>query len=159
MDNESSCFTENKKELKEAIRQLVLSTNPRVFGTAAFNSYASLERGRSTLGRAYGQIDRKILGPSFKNIPNEDRTFFIAFPERISTNLHYHFYIRPPAGKLDLFMKEAPRIWKKICPSGDLHLDLILFETDLRKGSYYITKDCFIERNFENFIISTEFCF
>ena len=159
MNNESICFAENKKELKEAIRQLVISTNPRVFGTAAFNSYASVERGRSTLKRAHGQIDRKLFGPCFKHIPIKDRTFFFAFPERISANLHYHFYIRPPAGKLDRFMEVAPKIWKTICPSGDLHLDLILFETDLQKGSYYITKDCFIERNFENFIISSEFCF
>jgi hypothetical protein len=159
MKNESSCFADNKIELKEGIRQLVLSTNPLIFGTGVFNDYASLERGRYTLKRAHGRIDRAIFGRSFKYVPMKDRTFFFAFPERITFNLHYHLYIRPPLGKLERFMEVAPNIWKEICPSGNLALDPIISETELRKGSYYITKDCFMERNFENFIISSEFCF
>lgn len=159
MSDESICFADNRKELKEGVRQLVLSIDPEVFGTAVFNDYASLDRGRYTLKRFHDKVDREIFGIRFNDIPMKDRTFFFAFPERMTINLHYHLYIRPPFGKLALFMDVAPEIWKKVCPSGNLKIDLITSETDLRKGSYYITKDCFMERNFENFIISSEFCF
>ena len=159
MNNESNCFADNKKELKEGIRQLVLSTNPQIFATTVFNDYASLERGRYSLRKLHGRIDRKLFGKGFSSIPMKLRTFFFAFPERITSNLHYHLYVRPPIGKLDRFMEVAPKLWEQICPSGNLKLDLITSETDLRKGSYYITKDCFMEMNFENFIISSEFWF
>jgi hypothetical protein len=159
MNNESNCFANNKIELKEAIRQLVLSTSPIVFGTCVINDYASVDRGRYSLRKLHGRTDRKLFGKGFSTVPMKHRTFFFAFPERITSNLHYHLYVRPPIGKLDRFMDVAPIIWKQICPSGNLELDLITSETDLRKGSYYITKDCFMEMNFENFIISSEFCF
>ncbi len=159
MKTESACFDKNKIELKEAIRQLVLSTDPKIFGTLVFNDYASVERGRYALRKLHGRIDRKLFGKGFSKISSGSRTFFFAFPERITSNLHYHLYIRPPVGKLDRFIEVAPDLWKKICPSGNLDLDPISSEESLRKGSYYITKDCFMERNFENFIISNEFCF
>ncbi len=159
MKFESVCFAENKTALKEAIRQLVLSTNPMVFGTCVFNDYASVERGRYALRKLHGRADRKLFGKGFSKISPKHRTFFFAFPEHITSNLHYHLYIRPPMGKLDRFVEIAPQIWEQICPSGNLKLDLITTEADLRKGSYYITKDCFVEMNFQNFIISSEFCF
>lgn len=155
---ESICFHDNKKELKEAVRQLALSTAPTVFATAVFNDYASTDRARAALRYFHKGIDRKIFGKHFYQTAPNKRTFFIAFPENINSNLHYHLLIRPPQNKVERLIDVAPRVWEKICKQGDLKADLISTEEDLRKVSFYSTKDCFIEKNFANFIISSEFC-
>lgn len=154
---ESACFQKNKKELKEAVRQLVLSTEPKIFATTVFNDYASPERGRAALKRFHANLDRKLFGPYYFQTRKEKRTFFFAFPEHINSNLHYHLLIRPPADHSDRIISVAPKIWKKICPQGNMKIGLLSTEEDLRKVSYYTTKDCFIEQNFEHFVISNEF--
>jgi len=154
---ESVCFQENKKELKEAVIQLVLSTAPKIFATAVFNDYASPERGRLAIKRFHANLDRKLYGKCYHQVSPQKRTFFFAFPENINSNFHFHLLIRPPLNHLEKVIDVAPNIWKKICPSGNLKLSTISSEEDLRKVSFYSTKESFIEKNFEHFIISNEF--
>ena len=158
MNIESISFYNNRQELKEALRTLVLSTEPKVFATAVFNDYASPERGRAAMKRLHAKIDLKLFGRYFYKTAAKKRTFFFAFPENISSNLHYHLLVRPPANKIERFINVAPKVWQDICPQGNLKLALLSTEEDRQKVSFYSTKDTFIEKNFENFIISSEFC-
>jgi hypothetical protein len=158
MSIESISFHNNRQELKKALRELVLSTEPRVFATAVFNDYASTDRARSALRRLHANLDRKIFGRYFYKTAPQKRTFFFAFPEHVRSNLHFHLMIRPPANSTDRLLTVAPAIWKKICPQGNLKLCPLDREDDLRMTSYYSVKDSFIEENFERFIISSEFC-
>ena len=158
MNIESISFHNNRQELKEALRKLVLSTEPRIFATAVFNDYASPERGRAAMKRLHAKIDLKLFGRYFYKTTPEKRTFFFAFPENINSNLHFHLLIRPPQDRTERLLAVAPHIWKTICPQGNLKLDLLSSEEDRQKVSFYSTKDSFIEKNFEHFIISSEFC-
>ena len=154
---ESRSFYDRRTELKEAVRQLVVSTDPKLFITAAFNDYASPERARNILRKFHRNVDYKFYGKSFYAADKSKRTFFFAFPEHLTSNFHYHLLLTPPLNKTERFIEVANPVWKKLCPLGNLKIDFIETEVDLRKISFYSTKDCFIERNFENFIISSEF--
>jgi hypothetical protein len=155
---ESKSFYDRRKELKEAIRQLVHSTHPKVFATAVINDFSSPERARNLIKRFHKNVDYTFYGKNFYRVSKSKRTFFFAFPEKLNSNFHYHLLLTPPIGKTEHFIEIANPIWKKLCPAGNIKIDLINTEEDLRKVSFYTTKDCFIEQNFENFIISTEFC-
>lgn len=157
MRDESKSFYDRRKELKEAIRQLAFSTDPKLFVTAVFNDFISISRARTVLKRFHRNVDYKFYGSSFSSADRSKRTFFFAFPENLNSNFHYHLLLTPPTGKTERFIEVAEPIWKKLCPSGNLKIDFIRTEEDRRKISFYSTKDCFIEQNFEHFIISTEF--
>lgn len=155
---ESRSFYEKRKELKEAIRQLAVSTNPKFYVTAVFNDFSSIEGARRTLKKFHRNIDYRFYGRSFYKTTKDKRTFFFAFPEHLDSNFHYNLLLTPPIPKTNLFLEIANREWIKVCPKGNLLIVPIGTEEVMRMTSYYSTKDCFIERNFENFIISTEFC-
>ena len=157
MDSRINFFQQNKKELKLAVQELVLSTEPRIIATLVFNSYASLSRGYTALGRLHKKIDRKLFGKHFYKTGTKKRTYFTAFPEHIGTNLHYHMLLRPQEQFVDKVVQIAPTIWKQICPQGNMKLTTLKSEDDVRAVSFYSTKDCFKEENFENFIISSQF--
>lgn len=152
-------LNQNRADLKKAVRKLVISIQPTAFATAVFNDYASLDRGRNALKHFHREVDRKLLGKHYYRATPAKRTFFLAFPEHLNSNLHYHLPIRPPKGSLERLLEVAPKIWKKICIKGNLQIELISTERDLRKVSYYVTKDCFMEQNYESFVLSNEWCF
>jgi hypothetical protein len=67
--------------------------------------------------------------------------------------------IKPPQNREAKYITTAQKVWNKICLPGDIKLSLIENEEDIRATSYYSIKDTFKLKNYENFIVSSEFLY
>ena len=154
---EDNLFYQRQREIITATRELALSIDPIFFATAAFNDFASLQRGYDALKFFHSKLDRKLLGKHYYKQPRKNRTLFLAFPEHIESNLHYHLVIARPHLNEQRVLNLAPVVWQKVCRMGDLKIDSLKENDDVRATSFYSTKDVFKEQSYENFIISTQF--
>ena len=145
------------KQLQIALQYIVERLNPQIFGTIVFNRLIGLSKQRKYLSRFHHRVDKKILGPNFFKLPKEERTFYIAFPEHIDSNVHYHLMILPGQNKHFLYQMYAPKIWRKVCPGGSIDLVRLESGANLKITSRYSTKEAWKDLNYENFIISSEF--
>ena len=126
------------------------------FVTFNFNTHTTLESGRTTMKRFHAKLDRSLYGRNFNTLPVHDRTVFIAFPEHVESNLHYHAMLHT---KNPDFTSMALKSWSSIIPSGELHI-VDLKEsgiTDQINISRYITKELLKTGRNESFILSGEF--
>lgn len=147
------------------------SLKPTHFITFNFNTDVTLISARRALKRFHAKLDRALHGRRFHLLSSEERTFFVAFPEHVNSNLHYHALLRTNSYDFSLM---APKIWKQVVPSGDLHnatddvSGTTLIEawadglapapmrcSDVQTVADYVTKDAF--QHYEHFVISTEF--
>lgn len=145
---------DNTDALRQAVQQMLSQHNFTHFVTLAFNRDTDINGARKTLGAWHGRLDSKLLGHRWAGRPEAERTFFIAFPEHISTNLHYHLMVRPAAGRKCQFDDVAGVIWTGLVASGSINIQPI---TNRKKLNSYVTKELNCASSFENFVISTEF--
>ncbi len=112
---------------------------------------------RDKLKHFHAKLDDKLLGSSWYKKPREERTFFIAFPEKIATNMHYHLLMRLHKRHEETFKAAASNIWKSIVRSGTF--DCQAFDTAPNPEGFlsYASKEQGKALNFNNSIISTEF--
>ncbi len=128
------------------------------FVTFNFNAHTSLVSGKTTLKRFHAKIDRQLYGRNFNDLRFDERTLFIAFPEHVESNLHYHALLRTQNSD---FSSTALKTWESLVPSGSLHI-VNLKEQGAGKGDYeniscYITKELQCHERYEQFVISSEF--
>lgn len=150
---------QNSSQLKKLMRSFLDDFDFNYFVTANFNRSTQYEAGRRILGRFQAKLDRKLFGKYYWKKQPENRTFFFAFPEvgGISGERHYHLIFRVPERRELEFEECAPEIWKKLVISGDLDLRNLPEAGDKEKVKSYICKDLWQSRNYENYLISTEF--
>ena len=147
-----------RKELQDAMRSFVISLNPAYFVTANFNvPDMTLQQSRDALNEFDKRVNRRFYNKKFCKQNLSDRLFFIAFPEHLNSNLHYHLLTRVPEQKKALFEIYAHYELTQVIPSASLHICKLKTQDDIRKVSYYSCKDNFKIENYENFIVSTEF--
>lgn len=153
------------KQTQVELRDFVLNMNLPMFGTLVVNPADTTFTAEEKLKRFHRMLDMKILGRNLKKYEEQDRTFFIAFPEQFSSFPHYHLLIRPAKDfRLDKnqlactrYYFFAPQIWKKICPEGCSKFSFLQHQVDKRKTTYYSLKRAWKENNFSNFVVSSEF--
>jgi hypothetical protein len=145
------------KQIQISLRDWLVSLQFPVEATVAFNCDNHLHRGRRDLGRFHKLCDKKLLGPNFYKMAESERTLFIAFPEHIDTNLHYHLLIKPAKNRISSYLEHAPAIWEKICRSGSLELTTIDSLEAAIKTSRYCCKTSWEDLHYQNFILSGEF--
>ncbi len=125
------------------------------FVTANFNCETTEQSARAALRRWHSMIDRKFFGPKWHKKPNEQRTFFAAFPEHPYSNRHFHMMLKTNVPWE--FVRYAELAWIKIVPSGSMDIKLVDQIQDRRVTTGYSTKHVWKYDLMEQFIISSEF--
>ena len=147
-----------RKALQHAMRLFTVSLDPAYFVTANFNvPNMSLSQSRNALCEFDKRMNRRFYNKKFCHQQASDRLFFIAFPEHINSNLHYHLLTRVPQQLKPRFEIYAAYEMKRVIPSASLQVDKLRTAADVRKASYYACKETFKIENYDNFIFSTEF--
>lgn len=95
---------------------LEVDRNKNLSMTLTFNNDTSLAKGEALLKKFHQQLQREINGRNWQKKPFVD---FVAIPEKIEVNLHYHLLMRV-ANESDkpAVLKAAGEIWLKLVPSA-----------------------------------------
>lgn len=149
-------YTE-RKELQVALRSFLVSLDLPLFVTLAFNKSLSIAKAQKLLNEFHYEIQKFLWGKKFYRIPAEQRIFFIAFPEHIDSNIHYHLMLKVPSRYRVLFQIHAQNALSRVLESADLKIEEPQSPEDVIKTKFYSTKDLFNEHNYEHFVISTQF--
>lgn len=147
-----------RKELQQAMRSFVISLDPAYFVTANFNvPNMTLDQSRDALCEFDKRVNRRFHNKRFCHVNPSERLFFIAFPEHLNSNLHYHLLTRVPFQFKPRFEIYATYEMKRVIPSASLRVDKLRTHEDVRKATFYSSKDNFKIEHYDNFILSTEF--
>lgn len=73
-----------------------------------------LEQVHADLDRLHRNVDRKLFGTNFNELPEERRTSFIGFVEHPESNVHVHTLWRVPEGYDDDFTEKVEARWKAV---------------------------------------------
>lgn len=149
-------YTE-RKELQAALRSFLVNLDLPLFVTVTFNKSLSIAKAQKLLNEFHYEIQKSLWGKKFYRIPAEQRIFFIAFPEHIQTNIHYHLMLRVPREYQERFKSSAQKALSRVLASADLQIDEPPSITDVTKTKFYSTKEISNELNYEHFVISTQF--
>lgn len=154
-------------DLKEYRREMVQFLNQQDFDffvTLNLNlPNASIQTGFNKLKQFHGHLDRALLGKYWHRKPYDERTLFMAFPEHIESNLHYHLFVRVKNDNKMDFCIEAPKAWKEVTTSGSIEIgnrengQILDSELDRIKTAWYSTKNIWNDNCRENFVISSQF--
>ena len=151
------------KSLYKALPNWLETLNFTHFVTLTFNQREFhrpdqiLEYARDKIKFFHAKLDRCFLGSNFYKKPKDQRTLFIAFPEKIPTNMHYHILMRIPVIHENRFNVYAEKIWTSIISSGTYDCKVLKEVYDANGLISYATKEQFKNVNFEHTIISSEF--
>lgn len=116
-----------------------------------------LEYARDKIKFFHSKLDRCLLGSDFYKKPTNQRTLFVAFPEKIQTNMHYHILMRIAVLSENKFNTHAENIWTSIMPSGTYDCKVLRDAYDEDGLVSYAVKEQFKNVNFNHTIISSEF--
>ena len=158
-----SNFTEyfpNYGKLKQEFQNWLHSEFEFIFFiTANFNRETTPQAGRAILSRWLQKMERKLFGKYYWKKRNEDRIFFIAFPEigGQTNQFHYHILLNLPINRKNDFLTFAPKFWENNVLGGTLDVNYLENELDVKKTVNYSSKDLWQPNNYNNFIVSTEF--
>lgn len=120
---------------------MLMKFRAQIYGVANFNM-RSIEAGwcREQLNRFDMKLGRTLLGRNCTRKPASERPQWLAVPEH-ATYLHYNILFDVPIEHHERFWFDAPQIWQKIVPSGDLYLQVIGdTDTDYYDVRNYFTK-------------------
>lgn len=166
MDNDITLPHYMRARAAEAMKDWLSEMDLNLFLTFNFNDDTSLVSGRRALRHFLAKVDRKLLGRHFNVAPLEQRTFMIAFPENLASNLHYHALLRVHDTR---FLTVAEQAWQKLIPAGDIYTSLeneqnlskttnnFITTQNLSRIANYATKQTKNFENYSNFILASEF--
>jgi len=154
----------NKKEYQKEMVYWLNQQGFNFFVTLNLNlPNANIQTGFNKLKQFHGHLDRALLGKYWHLKSKNERTLFIAFPEHIKSNLHYHLLVEVKEDKIMDFRIEAPKAWKKVATSGSIEIGnrvngpILDSEVDRIKTAWYSTKNIWNDDCRENFVISSQF--
>lgn len=140
-----------RKRLQKAMRDFVIEQGADYFVTAAFNRNISRDNAQRKLYRWHAYIDKKLLGKNWCAAPPERRLKFAAFAEHLSSNLHWHIMVKlADADRADVFEHTASKCWKRCVESGDMDVQKLYEDFDVRKTCIYATKDIWQAANYDS---------
>lgn len=147
----------DRKARQTALRIFTRDLNCDYFVTLAPNNDMNLKYSKRFLNDFDKAIQTKLFGRKFYKLALEERIFFIAFPENINSNFHFHLVMNVPNHKRVKFELYAPTILKQIIKSATIDLQRTETLTEQRKAAYYSCKQSYNVENYNNFVISSEF--
>jgi hypothetical protein len=135
------------------------------------DSTFTFERGRIAVRKFGALVDHHLLGRRWQRFQSQERTFFVAVPEHADGELHYHILLKLPRKARQKFQRfqdfgqgltrKLKR--KRIFPRGDAKVDQLTGHGDVAdlenqlKTVCYTAGDLWMEENWNNMIISSEF--
>jgi hypothetical protein len=112
-------------EYRRGFERVLAEAPGTLYAVANFNDHrARPEWCRERINFFDMKIGRCLLGKHWSRTPDVERPQWIAIPERASF-LHYNMLWEVPIAYQENFFLEAPRIWREVVPSGQLHLQVI----------------------------------
>ncbi|MBX9882868.1 MAG: hypothetical protein K2X73_12935 [Sphingomonas sp.] len=113
-------LTRAEKYRADCIRWMA-DYGPDLFVTFVFNRWISMDEAQRTFEEFHGRFDKKLLGRSYMDRPDE-RTTYIATIEKPDTNIHIHALFKMTAEQKERFGEIAVPIWKKLVKAGNLDI-------------------------------------
>lgn len=126
-----------RDDYRAALIGWIADLKPDLYVTFVFNTAISLRTAQDRLEAFHARIDRKLLGPKWQD-KADSRTRYIAFAEKVDTNIHLHAVFTLPTGQTRDFAEAAPAFWKALAPAGNLDIQDV---THAEGVADYITKE------------------
>jgi hypothetical protein len=120
------------------------------------------EKMRQKLKDRDARVNRRLCGKRYRKKPDE-RILWIAFPEKLDVNAHWHLLLNVLPEQLEAlderpdrepFDQELGRAWCSIVPSGSVSVQPIRSAPAVVD---YVTKRCRLEVNCITFVLAHEF--
>jgi hypothetical protein len=87
---------QKRRELRREYEQWLATMDIDFFVTLSFPQDSRIAGARPMLRHWFARIDNHYLGRAWSRTSSAERTFGIAFPENMQTNLHHHCLVRLP---------------------------------------------------------------
>jgi hypothetical protein len=152
------CGYQSRREYRDSLEAWLASINADLFVTLSFAQNARLASARQSFRQWFACLDNHYLGRGWARRSSDERTFAIAMPENISTNLHYHCLMRLPSwGQTEVIAERAAtleRYWRRVAPRGTCDVELIY---DLPGAARYLAKQAVRPGYLEHYLLASEF--
>lgn len=118
----------------------------------------SIGSGTKKMGHFFYNLERKLFNTKYPyKLPKPRRLIALCYPEHLDSNLHFHSLIVVPPKCCSLMELYSHRCWNKLVPSGQVEVRRIRTVEETFKASTYSIKDIWKERNYESFVLSSQF--
>jgi hypothetical protein len=140
-----SSFTrpkDNVSDLRRAYIDLAKMIKPTHYLTFNFYRDCSMERAQKMMDLWNYQIHQRLFRSHPSKTPDDKALVMLGYPEYTGRgHIHYHCVARVNPERETWFDKIAAKRWKKIVPTGELHIQPMReTETDLEDATAYMTK-------------------
>jgi hypothetical protein len=146
-----------RREYRYSVQQWLAAQDFELFVSLSLPQNAGLQRGRVLLRHWFACVDSFYLGKGWAQRPFDERTVAIAFPENITSNLHYHCLLRlptkTPRETLAQRSSQLQKLWVKAVPRGTCEVRSIHDAGAAR----YVTKQLVRPGYNQHFILASEF--
>lgn len=147
-----------RRLLRAAFDDWLAEIDADFFVTLAFAQDTELNSARKRLSHWFARIDNQYLGRAWSRAPSDQRTFAIAFPENIRTNLHFHSLLRlPPCARGEPYARAARTLqshWFRTDPRGSCDVAILY---DQAGAARYAAKQLVRPGYFDHFLLASEF--
>ena len=148
----------SRGEYRDAFEEFLRTLDVDLFVTQSFSQNTWFAQARPLLGQWYAHLDNHYLGRGWGRRSSGERTFAVAVPENIDTNLHYHSLVRLPAwGRtqpIDECSAALDRYWRRLAWGGTCDVQAI---SNLPVLARYMAKQLVRPGYEQHYLISSEF--
>src|SRR4051812_15818245 len=148
----------SRHEYRAAFEEMLEGLNVDLFVTLSFSQNMQFARARPLLGQWFARLDNHYLGRGWARRSSDERSFAIAVPENISTNLHYHCLMRLPGwGRTQTIPASAAdldRYWRRLVPGGTCDVEPI---HDIAGAARYVAKQLVRPGYDQHYLLASEF--
>ena len=146
--------TTNWLKTKDAMQEFFTRDEYNCFITLNFYQPRTLDSARTTLKVLDKKVCKKLLGKKYwRHVDRRPR--FVAFPEKPTTNAHWHLLAH--YANRDAYCAMMEQEWSALVESGQFWAEPINTSEDKARIASYCLKDQKQRDMYENFILSSEF--
>lgn len=128
--------------------------------TLSFPQNTRIENARRFLKHWFAYVDNHYIGRAWSRTSSPERTFGIAFPENIATNLHHHCLIRLPtcarAEPAETTTAVLERAWYRAVPRGSCDVQPIY---NIAGAARYVVKQVVRPGYLDHYVFASDFHF
>ena len=147
-----------RRELRSEYEQWLATMEIDYLVTLSFPQDTRIASARPMLSHWFARIDSHYLGRAWSRTSSNQRSFGIAFPENMATNLHHHCLVRLPDCARDEPYEAAAatlqRAWHRVAPRGTCDVAKI---TNLTGAARYVVKQAVRPGYLDQFVLASEF--
>lgn len=148
----------SRREYRAEFEKMLETLDVDLFVTLSFSQNMRIQEARPLLRLWFARLDNHYLGRNWSQKGSDERTFAVAVPENIDTNLHYHCVMRLPGwGRTQPIAEcavELDRYWRRLAWGCTCDVQLIY---DLAGASFYTAKQLVRPGYDEHYLLASEF--